>query len=38
MTFIGTYGKILQPFGFFMYRGRFYKVNEEKGLVWFPSL
>ena len=38
MTFIGTYGKILQPFGFFMYRGRFYKVDEEKGLVWLVTM
>ena len=38
MTFLGIYGKILQPFGFFMCRGSFYKVDEKRGLVWLVTM
>ena len=38
MTFLGVYGKILQPFGFFMYRGSFYKVDEKRGMVWLVTM
>ena len=38
MTFLGAYGKILQPFGFFMYRGSFYKVDEKMGMVWLVTM
>lgn len=38
MTFLGIYGKILQPLGFFVYRGSLYKVDEKRGMVWLVTM